>query len=161
MQTLAKSPGLHSKAASTLSLWWTFVSIWGTLNSHLEIFRFGNPICKVPLWIKLWINGAWKWPLWAVCCFFLGKPSVFWQGLCFVFSSCVSVSWSNMESAPLISSDSPSSPTSRQGKTKADWSTYSYKPMTKKKEWESVIILTGWRTLLKMRKGGLWMVFSI
>lgn len=36
------------------------------------------------------------------------------------------------ESAPLISSDSPSSPTSHQGKTKADWSTYSYKPMTKK-----------------------------
>ena len=72
-QTLAKSPGLHSKAASTLSLSWAFVSIWGTFSSHLGIFRFGNPIRKVPLGIKLWLNGAWTWPLWAVCCFFSGK----------------------------------------------------------------------------------------
>ena len=84
--------------------------------------------------------------------FFLGKPSVFWQGLWFVFSSCMSVFWSNMESTPLISSDSPSSPTSHQGKTKADWSTYSYKPMTKKKEW--VCNNLDWLTHIIENEGG-------
>ena len=48
-QNLGKSPGMYSKAPVTLYLWGTFVFILGTFSSHLGIFCFGKPICKVLL----------------------------------------------------------------------------------------------------------------